>query len=160
MTSAAISVMADSTELGNSWTRMRHFDVYRHPTHGLQAIKQGFSWPAFLFTAIWAFVKKLWLHGLIFVAVLFILISAEQALVAQGADGPALLVMTMELGAYIVIGAKGNEWRRADLRHRGYERIASLQASSPDAAIAAAASTSAAEESEATADKPMRRERN
>jgi len=45
----------------------RTFEVLKHPLKGLEAVKRGFSWPAFLFTWIWAVVNRLWLLGIVFV---------------------------------------------------------------------------------------------
>jgi len=39
---------------------MRTFNVYKHPTQGFEAVKVGFSSPAFFFGIIWMMVKKLW----------------------------------------------------------------------------------------------------
>ncbi|GAG96118.1 unnamed protein product [marine sediment metagenome] len=41
---------------------MAIYTIYKHDEAGLvQAVKLGFSWPAFFFDMIWAAVKKLWL---------------------------------------------------------------------------------------------------
>lgn len=39
---------------------MKQFKIYQHPSGQLQAIKIGFSWPAFFFGFAWALVNKLW----------------------------------------------------------------------------------------------------
>ncbi|MCY4487204.1 MAG: DUF2628 domain-containing protein [Deltaproteobacteria bacterium] len=44
---------------------MKKFSILRHATSGYEVVKNGWSWPAFFFTWIWAFVKKLWLIGVI-----------------------------------------------------------------------------------------------
>jgi len=38
---------------------MKILDIYKHPAQGIEAIKGGFSWPAFFFCFILMLVKKL-----------------------------------------------------------------------------------------------------
>ena len=47
-----------------------HYKVFGHPRSGDTAvIKDGFSWPAFFFSFIWALFKRLWLLAIaLFVA--------------------------------------------------------------------------------------------
>ena len=106
---------------------MKNFDVYKHPVQGYEAVKKGFSWPAFFFSWIWAFIKKLWGYGLLFL-VIAIFLSATYT-----HTGSAII---LNIGFYIFCGAIGNELRRGNLTSRGYERIETLQAETSDAAIA------------------------
>ena len=46
-----------------------------------------------------------------------------------------VLVLWLEIGIYIFVGAKGNEWRVINLQKRGFELIDTVQAETPDAAI-------------------------
>jgi hypothetical protein len=39
---------------------MKTFKIYEPPTGECEAVKQGWSWPAFFFGPIWALVKTLW----------------------------------------------------------------------------------------------------
>jgi hypothetical protein len=43
---------------------MREYKIYKHPTSETEAVKVGWSWPAFLFFALWAFAKGLWTVGI------------------------------------------------------------------------------------------------
>ena len=46
---------------------MKTFNVFSHPVQGFEAVKVGFSWPAFLFGSLWMLDKGLWrLSGLWF----------------------------------------------------------------------------------------------
>lgn len=47
-----------------------------------------------------------------------------------------VLVLWLEIGLYIFVGAKGNEWRAANLQKRGFALIDTVQAETPGAAIA------------------------
>lgn len=111
---------------------MRTFAVYRHPQMGYEAVKQGFSWPGFFFTWIWAFVKKLPATGVVLLIVLLglrlIQETRELALTWLGLLGSIVVLL--------IVGFKGNEWRENKLAGRGYELAETLQAESPDAAVA------------------------
>ena len=103
---------------------MKQFSILQHPALGLEAVKSGWSWPAFFFTWIWAFVKKLWLIGVI-VFLFGILASSIPEAWLVG-----------ELIISIVMGAKGNELRVKRLRDLGYEQVATVGARTPDEALA------------------------
>ena len=106
---------------------MNRYSILQHPTLGLEAVKNGWSWPAFLFTWIWAFVKRLFLIGwlvLLLVMVLSSIPSPEVWLVGN-------LIIS------IAMGAKGNELRVKRLRGLGYEEVATVEARTPDGALAA-----------------------
>ena len=104
---------------------MKKFSIFQHLTLGLEAVKNGWSWPAFFFTWIWAFVKKLWLIGVI-VFLFGILASSIPEAWLVG-----------ELIISIVMGVKGNELRVKRLRDAGYEEVATVEARTPDGALAA-----------------------
>ncbi|MCG9056141.1 DUF2628 domain-containing protein [Laribacter hongkongensis] len=122
---------------------MKTFNVYKHPTQGIEAIKVGFSWPAFFFGFFWMLVKKLWgLAGTWFAAyVIFSLI--EKVTDQSGVGGAQALVYLLLAAGYfalwLVPAFKGNKWREANLSKRGYEQLTSVQAETPDAAVAQAA---------------------
>ena len=113
---------------------MKTYDVYKHPVIGYEAVKQGFSWPAFFFNWIWAFVKKMWVNGLIIIGINVGFSIIESAL--SGDTGGILIILVAQLGFFIFIGKNGNEWRRDSLKKRGFEHLKTVLAESPDAAIA------------------------
>ena len=105
---------------------MNQFNIFQHPTLGLEAVKKGWSWPAFLFTWIWAFVKRLWLIAALILVLFWILVNAIPEAWVVG-----------NLIISIVMGMKGNELRVKRLRDAGYEEVATVEARTPDAALAA-----------------------
>ena len=122
---------------------MTTFNIYQHPTLGIEAVKQGFSWPGFCFGALWMLVKKLWTMAAIWFA---LGVAAELVgMVAKSSsdEGAALLVQGLVLVGYIVMmlvpGFKGNSWRETALRRRGFVMKQTVQAETPDAAVAQAA---------------------
>ena len=46
---------------------MHVFDIYRHPRYGLQAVRRGFSWSAFLLPSVWAVRRGLGITTLILI---------------------------------------------------------------------------------------------
>jgi len=110
---------------------MRNFALYHHPQRGYEAVKQGFSWPGFWFTWIWAFVKRLYVIAVVLLVGLVLLRvlveTREPGLVWLGAVG----ALVVALG----VGFKGNDWRESSLVNRGYQLMDTLQAENPDVAI-------------------------
>ena len=121
---------------------MKTFNVYFHSTHGFEAVKVGFSWPALFFNFFWMAVKKLW--GL---AAVFLIINILIRFVAgfkNQFDGSIftplllLLLFAADLALILVPGFKGNAWRDRHLVAQGYRQLATLQAETPEVAAAQA----------------------
>jgi hypothetical protein len=122
---------------------MKTFNIYQHPTLGIEAVKQGFSWPGFLFGAIWMLVKKLWMLAALWFALGVALELVDMVAKSSTDEGAALLVQGLLLVGYLALmlvpGFKGNAWREAGLRRRGFVLKQTVQAETPDAALAQAA---------------------
>lgn len=106
---------------------MNQYSILQHPTRGLEAVKNGWSWPAFLFTWIWAFVKRLYVIG--WIALLAVMVLSSVPIPEAWLVGNLIIS--------IALGAKGNELRVKRLRDSGYEEVATVEARTPDAALAA-----------------------
>jgi hypothetical protein len=115
---------------------MKTYDVYKHPVVGYEAVKQGFSWPAFFFNWIWAFVKKMWVPGLLIIGINVCFSIIGSALTLEDSTGAMLILLAAQLGFFIFLGKKGNEWRRDSLKKREFEHLKTVLAESPDGAIA------------------------
>jgi len=119
---------------------MKTFNVYKHPTQGFDAVKVGFSWPAFFFGLIWMLVKKLWgLAGLWFAGYVVCSLIEKVTEQAQASGAQALVYFVLAAGYFVlwlVPPFKGNKWREENLSKRGYELLSTVQAETPDAAIA------------------------
>ncbi len=113
---------------------MLRFDVYAHETHGYEAVKRGFSWPAFLLGIFWAFYKKLWLAGSIYLLVILLLALPGDDL-SSGGLGP--IYDFVGFGISLFVGIAGNGWRRQLLTQQGYRFVDAIEARSPQAAIEA-----------------------
>jgi len=115
---------------------MKSFEIYEHPNLGTQAIKLGFSWPAFFFGFWWSLVKKLWLSALLYFIAFLILNTLATGFNLAGQSGPELFVLLLMIGLSIIWGVNGNKWRANNLKKRGFELKQSTQAESDDAALA------------------------
>jgi hypothetical protein len=106
---------------------MSNFRIYRHPSGQLQAVKEGWSWPAAVFVTLWALYKKIWVIGSA-ILMFSVLLHASVPL--------SYLPYAFDLGCALVFGYFGNGWREANLVDRGYELINDVSAKTPGGAIA------------------------
>lgn len=120
---------------------MKTFKVFKHPALGFQALKVGFSVPAFFFVFVWAFAKKLWGHGFGILGICIFLRILQYRFDMERNDAASVLVALIGLCFAVFIGFKGNKWRAANLQKRGFELVETLQSETPDAAIGKAAKT-------------------
>lgn len=108
---------------------MKQYKIFKHPSGATEAVKQGWSWPAFLFSFVWAMVKKMWAIGI----GLFILSVIFISMVGTGAD---LLINIISVIVSVVFGMYGNSWREKNLESRGFEIKDTVTAANPQEAIA------------------------
>jgi hypothetical protein len=119
---------------------MKSFAIYGTPQQSYVAVPQGWSWPAFFFTILWAINYKMWGIGFAGLAIgvaifLGVLLSFAGAGVDPAVGSEAAGMITgPSLG--ILFGLIGNRLRRAKLASRGAEFLGAVQAPSADRAIA------------------------
>jgi hypothetical protein len=119
-------VLADKQIELNENKKFKTYDIYEHPIGTIEAVKKGWSWPAFFFTWIWALSKKMYLFGGL----------AAIATVIPGFI-PGLGGWFYFIFFTFFFGLIGNDTRRTNLRKRGFELIATLTGETPEGAIAA-----------------------
>jgi len=131
------------TQLINGAIIMNEYNVYKHPVQGYEAIKVGFSWPALLFSWIWAFFKKLWIHGAVLIVATIVGSSLASATneASRGASSGIMIILGLIgiacfLAPSIVAGIYGNKWRETSMAARGYKLLQTVEAGAPDGAIA------------------------
>lgn len=144
---------------------MKRFKIYENPAQNYEAVKIGWSWPAFFFSGIWALFKKLWVIGgitITFFILLFVIISSiENSIIidhiknlnVMDLDGvinsfardyeeiPQLLIFdvidfSISLLISFFFGIFGNRWREKNLSSRGYEFKNIIDANDPEGAVA------------------------
>jgi len=119
---------------------MKHYKIYESSLGFKEAVKQGWSWPAFFFTFIWAFVKKLHAIGGGVLAGLFVMMMIGGAMVdsesEDSADTFTGLMMLAQIAVAVVFGVNGNLWREKNLISRAYKLLDTIEAPTDEAAIA------------------------
>jgi len=77
-----------------------------------RAVKDGFSWPAFFFSFLWALTQRLWVPAAV-------LLAAELAVSAAAEVLDPTTAIALSLGAMLVVGWIGNDLKRRALERRG-----------------------------------------
>ena len=115
----------------------RRYSVYEHPTLGHLAVKQGFSWPASLGSIFWMFGKGLHLQAAKWAGAY--LVAFFVLGVAGNTDNWLAGLAWLALPAlWVAPGFRGNAWREAELRRRGFELKGAFPGETADAAVARA----------------------
>lgn len=92
-------------------------------------VKEGFSWPAFFFSVLWAVSRGMWLT-----AVLLFLASALLGWAVEALALDAESESAVTLAFFALVGSFANDWRRAALERRGYEEVGVVAAPGLEAA--------------------------
>lgn len=88
-------------------------------------VKQGFSWPAFLFGPLWLLCKRMWIVLLLFVA-----LAGGVTALGVANRVPDDVVTLLGLGLHLLLGFEGNELYRWTLARRRYRERAVVAAES------------------------------
>lgn len=115
---------------------MKQFKIYANLQGTYEAVKQGWSWPAFFFVSIWALVNKMWALGFGVITVFFVLVVIEDAAGWRLGQGINILSNIGVLVLSIVFGVKGNTWRESNLTSRGFTFKDTITAENSEGAIA------------------------
>lgn len=113
---------------------MKEYKIYSNPQGNHEAVKQGWSWPAFFLGFIWAMFKKMWGIGFGVLAA-FLLLGFFLGFSGAESSGDALINIC-SLVAAIIFGMQGNKWRESHLPTRGYDFEGTVSASNPEGAVA------------------------
>ena len=113
---------------------MKHYKIFGQPQGGYEAVKQGWSWPAFFFSIIWLLVKKMWALG---IALIFAFLMLGFFLGVAGAGPEADIPINLaSFAVSIFLAFKGNKLREDNLATRGFEHKGTVTAANPEGAIA------------------------
>ena len=111
---------------------MKHYKIFEHPDGKIEAVKLGWSWPAFFFDCLWALFKKMWwLGGGIFAT--FVLLEALLSMEDEGLNLNKLVIIIV---LRVIFGLNGNRWRENKLQSRGYRYKGTKTAANPEGATA------------------------
>ena len=114
---------------------MKQYKIYEKNHLQIEAVKKGWSWPAFFFTWLWAMVKKLWILALCIIIFIIIFVNI---IYEDSGDQNAFTVISSNVSLLIriILGLKGNKLRESNLRSRGFKYKTTITASNPESAIA------------------------
>lgn len=98
---------------------MKKYKVFAPLPYEFEAVKEGWSWPAFFFTYFWAAAKRMWgiAAGIL---VSGVVLGGVVGVLLLGGRGGTLAIV-VPVGIRVVCGFYGNAWRRRNLVNRGYE---------------------------------------
>lgn len=96
-----------------------------------RAVKEGFSWPAFFFSFVWALWHRLWL---IAAAIFGFEVAAGVAVEAIGFD--VMTQTAISLAMALIVGWIANDFVRRGLERRGLSEKAVVMADTAEHAVA------------------------
>jgi hypothetical protein len=103
---------------------MKTYHVFVHPVHGLEAVKSGFSWPAFLLPSLWMLEKRMWRLSALWFAMHT---TIDLLALTLGTEAPLLCMLTA-IGLRLVAGANANRWLEQRLRKERYDPLKTVAA--------------------------------
>lgn len=113
---------------------MKQFKIFLNASGQVEAVKQGWSWPAFFFSVIWAITKRLWIIAIW--AILIVMAIGTFLSLNIGYKYSYEITNIISLLVYVVFGVYGNRWREKHLLTRGFKHVETLTAANPAAAVA------------------------
>jgi hypothetical protein len=116
---------------------MKKYNIFKHENYYLEAVKKGWSWPAFFFVPIWAMLKKMWGLGVgVFIGELLLYVIVVLDAVINRRPGGEGLLRIAGIIIMVIFGGNGNSWREKNLVSRGFEQVDTVTAESPEHALA------------------------
>lgn len=114
---------------------MKTYKIFENPQGQREAVKVGWSWPAFFFNMIWALVKKMYLLGIGLLVAFFFLgfVGGLSGQSTEQAIGVITNIASFVLA--IIFGASGNKWRESNLQKREFDLKDTVSAKTPENAI-------------------------
>ena len=97
-----------------------------------RAVKEGFSWPAFTFSFLWAFYHRMWVIGLLLLA-----LELVAGAVGEAFGFGAVTDLAVSTGLAAILGFVANDLLRWALGRRGYLERGVMGASSAEEAVEA-----------------------
>jgi hypothetical protein len=99
------------------------------PDRDIMLVKDGFCWPALLFSVLWALWCRLWWVA---VGLLVLEVSLSGAVALLGLD--PFSEVAISVGFAVVVGFVANDLKRWMLRRQGFAEVAVVLADDRDAA--------------------------
>jgi hypothetical protein len=111
------------------------FNLYRRTASPkYRAVKQGFSWPAFVLTGLWLLAKRMYLFGVLYTGLWGIAIFSKYVLELNNSLW-LWVVSAGEVSVWLLLGVYGNRIWQWYLLRSGYEKVAVNEAETSREAI-------------------------
>lgn len=85
------------------------------PDRDVVLVKEGFSWPAFFFSVLWALWHRMWL-----VAFGLIVVQVVISIIAEAIDLGPVVDLILSVGFALIVGFCAGDLRRWTLARRGF----------------------------------------
>lgn len=117
--------------------KLRAFQIFRHPDRkpAVVAVKQGFSWAAFLIGPLWFLLNGMSLTFLLSLSVMWGAPLVIRSLAGSSASGAQALAVTAFLAIWVLTGFVANFLLGEELKRKGYVPGPVLRARSAGEAI-------------------------
>ena len=121
---------------------MSSYQVFKHKTKGIKAIKVGIAWVALPLNLGWFISRGLWKIFFMYILIILFLAGIDYEIYGEfgflnleTANDPQRLFFLFEVIILSLPMIKGNEWTSNNLQQKGYELAYSVQARNKKAAI-------------------------
>jgi hypothetical protein len=105
-----------------------YYNIFTQSSDSIEAIKQGWSWPAFFFPIIWEMIKKLWGDAIgVFIGLLILAFIFSRLGIVEGGSLMIIALVLIRIDFLV----NGNLWREENLTARGFENVIRIAARSP-----------------------------
>lgn len=117
---------------------LKEFSVYEN-SGVYEVVKKGWSWPGFFFWWVWAFIKRLWLVGVISIVIVISLTLAIQELIIKSKHEIEIMILILKSLVMIIFGLLGNTWIENKVQANGFKFVGTVTAKNVDQAKTLAA---------------------
>jgi len=121
---------------------MSSYQVFKHKTKGIKAIKVGIAWVALPLNLGWFISRGLWKIFFMYILIILFLAGIDYEIYGEfgflnleTANDPQRLFFLFEVVILSLPMIKGNEWTSSNLQQKGYKLAYSVQARNKKAAI-------------------------
>ena len=118
---------------------MKKYRIFTHEQKQ-EAVKIGFSWPAFFFTLPWLLYKRMWAvaAGVLFLVVLISAAMEAGVNLSMGDPNAAFMLELFghatEVSILVLFAMMGNDWYAKKLLKRGFRHVTTIAAPNPNRA--------------------------
>lgn len=112
---------------------LKDFAVYEY-SGSYEVVKIGYSWPAFFFGWIWAFIKRLWFAGVTYLIIIISSAIAVYMLIGNHKPEVKIIMSIIDLSVSLIFGFLGNTWIENRLKINGFRFVGTVTAKNVDKA--------------------------